>query len=320
MKIYHLMMLLALGTVMAACSSQSAAPIVGTLERRRFEVAASASEQISSLLVREGDRVRQGQVLAQLDPNALAASRDGLAAEQRRARQRLTELRNGPRPEELLEARARLAAAEAERDQAAREYQRLSELASRGLIAPSQLDLQRRLRDSAEAAVSGARAALQLLEKGTRVEQVAQAREALAAVDAQLAQQQVLLQRLQLTAPVDGIVEALPYRQGERPPLGAPVIIMLASGMPYARVYIPEPLRVQIVAAQRLQVHVDGISEPFEGQVRFVAGEASFTPYFALTQRDRSRLAYVAEIDLPGERAAALPVGVPVEVLLGAPP
>lgn len=320
MKNYYLMILLALGALMAACSNQSAAPIVGTLERRRFEVAASASEQISSLLVREGDRVRQGQILAELDPDALAASRDALAAEQRQARQRLAELRNGPRAEELTEARARLAAAEAERDQAAREYQRLSELAPRGLIAPSQLDQQRQLRDSAEAAVSGARAALQLLEKGTRQEQVAQAREALAAVDAQLAQQQVLLQRLQLTAPVDGIVEALPYRQGERPPAGAPVIIMLASGMPYARVYIPEPLRVQIVAAQRLQVHVDGISEPFEGQVRFVAGEASFTPYFALTQRDRSRLAYVAEIDLPGERAAALPVGVPVEVLLGAPP
>jgi len=320
MKNYFLMFLLALSALVAACSNQSVAPIVGTLERRRFEVAASASEQISSLLVREGDRVRKGQVLAELDPNALAASRDSLAAEQRQARQRLAELRNGPRPEELLEARARLAAAEADRDQAAREYQRLSELASRGLIAPSQLDQQRRLRDSAEAAVSGARAALQLLEKGTRVEQVAQAREALSAVDAQLAQQQVLLQRLQLTAPVDGIVEALPYRQGERPPVGAPVVIVLASGTPYARVYIPEPLRVQIVAAQRLQVYVDGISEPFEGQVRFVAGEATFTPYFALTQRDRSRLAYVAEIDLPGERAAALPVGVPVEVRLGAPP
>ena len=44
-------------------------------------------------------------------------------------------------------------------------------------------------------------------------------------------------------------------------------------------------------------VHVDGISEAIPGKVRYVSAQASFTPYFALTQQDRSRLAYLAEID-----------------------
>jgi HlyD family secretion protein len=60
-------------------------------------------------------------------------------------------------------------------------------------------------------------------------------------------------------------------------------------------------------------VRADGMAEPLRGRVRTVAAEASFTPYFALTERDRSRLAYVAEIDLEGEAARALPIGVPVE-------
>jgi HlyD family secretion protein len=56
------------------------------------------------------------------------------------------------------------------------------------------------------------------------------------------------------------------------------------------------------------------------GTVRFVAGEASFTPYYALTQRDRGRLSYVAEVDLTDAAAQALPVGVPLEVLLDSSP
>jgi HlyD family secretion protein len=65
---------------------------------------------------------------------------------------------------------------------------------------------------------------------------------------------------------------------------------------------------------------VDGLAQPLNGTLRFVAGEASFTPYFALTQRDRSRLAFLAEIDLPDPAARDLPAGVPVEVLLDAVP
>ena len=52
------------------------------------------------------------------------------------------------------------------------------------------------------------------------------------------------------------------------------------------------------------------------GRVRTVSQEAAFTPYYALTERDRSRLTYVAKIDLEGEAARALPTGLPLEVEL----
>jgi HlyD family secretion protein len=62
------------------------------------------------------------------------------------------------------------------------------------------------------------------------------------------------------------------------------------------------------------------VARPFSGTLRYIAGEASFTPYYALTQRDRSRLAFLAEIDLPEPEARNLPAGVPVEVMLGRAP
>ncbi len=307
-------------TALAACSRDQRVPAVGTLERHRFEIAATAAEQIVAMPVREGQAVRQGEVVAELDGGSLAANRASVAAQASQLRHRLDELTHGARAGEIAQARAQVASATAQSEQSAREYQRLAELVGRGLVAQSQVDQQLQLRDSSAAALRSAQAGLDLLLQGTRSEQLEQARAALRSAESLLRQQDVLLGRLRLVAPVDGLIEALPYRLGERPMAGAPVVIMLAGGMPYARVYIPEPQRAALRAGQALQVHVDGVAHSFTGTLRYIAGEASFTPYFALTQRDRSRLAFLAEIDLPEPAARDLPAGVPVEVLLDAAP
>ena len=309
-----------LAAMLAACAREHRVPAVGTLERHRFEIAAPAAEQIVAMPVREGQAVKQGEVVAELDGGSLAANRASVAAQASQLRHRLDELTHGARAGEIAQARAQLAGAIAQRDQSAKEYQRLADLVGRGLVAQAQVDQQLQLRDSAAAALRSAQAGLDLLLQGTRSEQLEQGRAALRSAESLLRQQDVLLGRLKLVAPVEGVIEALPYRLGERPVAGAPVVIMLAGGMPYARVYIPEPQRVLLHAGQSLQVRVDGVAQPFTGTLRYIAAEASFTPYFALTQRDRSRLAFLAEIDLPEPAARKLPAGVPVEVLLGRAP
>ena len=306
--------------LLAACAREKGVPAVGTIERHRFEVAATATEQIVAMPVREGQAVKQGDLVAQLDGGSLAANRASVAAQVSQLRHRLDELVHGARSEELTQAQAQVAAATAQRDQADKEYQRLAELVGRGLVAQAQVDQQKQLRDTSAASLRSAQAGLQLLERGTRSEQLEQARAALRSAESLLQQQDVLLGRLRLVAPVDGTIEALPFRLGERPPAGAPVVIMLAGGMPYARVYVPEPQRAPLRPGQSLKVRVDGVAQPFNGTLRYIAGEASFTPYYALTQRDRSRLAFLAEIDLPEPAARELPAGVPVEVLLGRAP
>jgi HlyD family secretion protein len=91
---------------------------------------------------------------------------------------------------------------------------------------------------------------------------------------------------------------------------------MLAEGTPYARVHVPEPYRSQFKSGAEVQVRLDGRAEPLRGIVRFVSAEAAFTPYYALTQEDRSRLSYLAEIDLPEDAARDIPSGIPVQVSL----
>jgi HlyD family secretion protein len=124
------------------------------------------------------------------------------------------------------------------------------------------------------------------------------------------------LARHDITAPVDGIADSRLFELGERPNPGQAVMIVLAGDQVYARVYVPEQFRVHVTPGRDATIHVDGLAEAIPGRVRWVASEAAFTPYFALTERDRGHLTYLAKIDLVESRER-LPDGVPVEVDLG---
>jgi HlyD family secretion protein len=93
------------------------------------------------------------------------------------------------------------------------------------------------------------------------------------------------------------------------------MMIVLGGRQPYARVFVPETIRVHVTAGTAAMIHVDGLDQPLEGRVRWVSSEAAFTPYYALTERDRGRLSYVAKVDITTQRDR-LPDGVPVEVEL----
>ena len=89
---------------------------------------------------------------------------------------------------------------------------------------------------------------------------------------------------------------------------------MLADGPPYARVHVPEPIRARVHPGLGARVMVDGVKGGFSGRVRTVSHDAAFTPFYALTDKDRGRLAYLAEVDLLDSAARQLPTGVPVQV------
>jgi HlyD family secretion protein len=112
---------------------------------------------------------------------------------------------------------------------------------------------------------------------------------------------------------VDGIADARLFETGERPSAGQPVMILLGGAQPYARVFVPETIRVNIRSGTEARVYVDGLESPLAGRVRWVSSDAAFTPYYALTERDRGRLSYVAKVDIT-ENRERLPDGVPVEV------
>lgn len=299
---------------LGACREQSAGlPPVGTLARDRIELTAEAHEPVIEIRVREGNAVASGDVLLRLDPLQSEAELARVQAAKVRAEQRLAELIRGPRQETILEAQAMLRGAEAGLVNARAEYVRVKALVGDQLISRAELDRAKAALDRAVASRDEARAKLAALLEGTTVEALEQARATVAEASAAVEHAALSHDRLTVRAPVAGIIDVLPFEVGERPPLGA-VVAVLLSGNAYARVYLPALVRPQVKPGLAATVHVDGLNEAVAGRVRFVSSEAAFTPYFALTERDRSRLNYLAEIDLVDDQAHNLPAGVPVEV------
>lgn len=301
--------------VLGGCDAEpTALPLVGTLERDRIEIVAEANERIAALLVVEGDHVAADEVLARLDDSLAQVEVKRAAAARDRAAQRLAELVRGPREERIREARARLKGAADTRLIQQREHARISELVDRDLASALDLDLARNRLDNAMAEVEALRAVLDALLDGTTAEEIAQAEAQLAEADALLEAAQIVASRYEIVAPRAGQIDALPYKLGERPPARATMIVMLADQAPYARVFVPEPLKAQVAPGLAAVVTVDGVARSYDAVVRYVSAEASFTPYFALTERDRGRLSYLAEVALTADDARELPVGAIVEV------
>ena len=99
----------------AACSGGDETRLLGTLERDRMELVAESQDPVVEIAVTEGDRVTAGQLLLRLDPAAYDARLTQARAEVAQAERRLAELVSGPRREEILAARARLAGVTARR-------------------------------------------------------------------------------------------------------------------------------------------------------------------------------------------------------------
>jgi HlyD family secretion protein len=289
-------------------------PAVGTVERDRIELVAESSEPIVEIAVTEGDAVAAGQLLLRLDSAMHDAQLAQARATRDRAEQRFAELVRGPRRELILEARARVDGARENLATQQREHDRVQALLARQLVSPSQLDQAHARRELAAAQFNEAEAVLAALLEGTTSEELGQAKAAVDESTAALRAIEISAARLEVRAPRSGTVEVLPYELGERPAKSATVAVVLADDAPYARIYVPEEIRSRIVPGLAATVRIDGMDRDYTGAVRFVAADAAFTPYFALTQRDRSRLSYIAEILLTDSQAAVLPTGVPVEV------
>jgi len=304
--------LLTLTLLLTACPGPQETLLVGTLERDRIEIKVESSEPILSRHVLDGQAVRSGDLLMRQDPSRLRGRLDQALAQRDQAAARLAELQRGPRQEAIRETRARLAAAQAQTVNAKAELERGRDVFNRGLSSQSALDQAETRWKSAVAEEQAVREALQAQVAGTTREELDQASAALRAAEALLAQLQLDLDRTELRAPVDGIVDKLLFQVGERPPIGTTVAVLLDSARVFARFYVPESLRAEIVPGRRLQAAIDGVDETFTGTVRWVSSDASFTPYFALTEHDRSRLSYLAEMDLPD--ASEVPSGTPLVV------
>ena len=309
----HLILLLILTALAGCAADEDPNRVVGELASERYELSAEVSEPIRSIFVAEGEAVVAGQALIEQDNTRAVARMAEAEAALAQQQARLDELLRGPRAEQISAARANVEGASRDLDFRQSELARIQDIHARGLASSDLLDRTRAAVDAAAANLKLRLAQLEERLAGTTVEELAQAEQAVKQAAARRDQAAVDLERHTVRAPVDGIADTRLFELGERPSPGQPLIILLGGSQPYARVFVPEMQRVHISAGTGARIHVDGLETPVNGRVRWISSEAAFTPYFALTERDRGRLSFVAKVDITDDRER-LPDGVPVEV------
>jgi HlyD family secretion protein len=297
--------------------------LYGNVDLRQVDLPFNASERVIAVLAQEGDHVKQGQLLAQLDttrlePQIVKAQADA-AAEQ----EVVNRLRAGSRPQETAQARANVESAQADAANARSQYDRLLSLATSSggrAVSHQDIDSAKATVDMADAKLAVNRKALDLSVAGPRKEDIAQAEAQLRSDEAQVALLQRQLADANLTAPLDAVVRSRIVEPGEIASPQKSAFTLAITDPKWVRAYISEPDLGHVREGRRASITVDAFpNRPFEGWVGFISPVAEFTPKEVQTQELRSSLVYEIRVFVkdPGDD---LRLGMPATVQLTTPP
>src|ERR1017187_10534767 len=340
--------------------------VSGNIELTEVNIAFKTAGRLIERTVDEGDAVKKEQIIARLDRDQLMAQRARefaglqsartqlaqsetslawekatLAAdiEQRRAdlgsnEARLAELNNGARPQEKLDARAAVEAAQSELDRAKKDWDRSQTLFKNDDISAAQFDQYRNRWESAQAAVKSAterealvlagpraevikaqqgqveraRAAVKMAEANslemkrreqdlaTRRAEIARSTASIAMIDSQLADTIV-------ASPVDGVVLVKAADVGEVLAPGTTVVTVGDIDHPWLRGYVNETDLGKVKLGAKAKVTTDSYKgKVYQGRVTFISSEAEFTPKQIQTEQERVKLVYRIKIEMDNPR------------------
>jgi HlyD family secretion protein len=288
----------------------------GTIEARETNLAFQVSGRIQTLHVDEGDRIRQGDLVAELDDRDYVTRLAQAKAETQAAAASLALLRAGSRAQEIQVAMASVAKAKAELTYAESEVRRISHLVERKLAAQDQLDQARLQKDVARTALRQAEQNLLLLQEGARKEDIQRAEATLSATDAATQTSQQQLEYTKLFSPVDGEISLRKAEQGEVVSSGQPVFSVADIFKPWVRAYLNETDLSRVRLGQDAVVHVDGLPDhAFKGHLTYISPVAEFTPKTVETRALRVDLVYRIKIEVE-DPDHILKIGMPADVEL----
>lgn len=288
----------------------------GNVDIRQVELAFTAGGRVEAVLVREGERVAKGQVLARLDTERIRLAL--VQAEAQTAAQRATaaKLRAGSRPEEVRQAEAQRDAAKAAVTDAEQVYKRQLDLVARNFVSRQQADSAKNSLDAARERLKAAEEAYRLARLGPRKEDVQSAEAGLAAQEAGAAVLRHDIAEGELRAPAAGVIENRILEPGDMASAAKPVFTLALTEPVWARVYLPEAALGRIPVGARATLSTD--SQPgkrYAGWIGYVAAAAEFTPKAVETTELRTSLVYQARVFVC-EGQDELRQGMPVTVTI----
>lgn len=325
----------------------------GTIEADVTDLSPAIAGLIAKVEVEEGQEVKAGDLVLVLNRDDLLAQRERDAMNLAAAEANLSNLEDGPRPEEVAEAEANLenlqagarpeeiAQAEAavkvarsNADQAQADKLRSEELYSAGAISEKTLEEAVTRYETAAATLESAQASLDLINAGTRegLIKAAEARVNLlyagnrsevidaAAASAEasravLQATEALISDLRVTAPGNGTVLSVNYKVGEYVNPGAALVSIADLDDLHIKVYIATDDLPYIHLGQEVRCQVSGTDQEFPGRVQYISSQGEYTPKSIQTEKERANVVFAVKIAVDN-REGMLKPGMPADIYI----
>ncbi|OTG76592.1 hypothetical protein B9T26_01940 [Acinetobacter sp. ANC 4169] len=291
--------------------------LYGNVDIRQVSLAFEEAGRIKALNVQEGDKVKTGQIVALLDTQALQIQAKQAEAQLKVQQQTVIEQDVGTRPEQITQAKAQLASAQAQLDKARKDLGRFQALYSSTngqAISLQELDSAKSNENTAIAAVNERQANLELLQKGARKEDRAAAKAAYEAIQSNQELIQYRIAQSELRSPTNAVVRARLQEVGDMTTPQKAVYTLALTDPKWIRVYVNETDLGQIKMGATAQILVDSQpNHPLSGKIGYISSVAEFTPKSVQTEEIRTTLVYEVRIYVQ-DPEDKLKMGQPVTV------
>ena len=313
--------------------------LVGTVDSNQVVVSPQIAGRLAKLLVDEGTQVKQGDLIAMIDPSELEAQERAAAATIASLRSRVSqsqytqEATKGSTSSDVANAQARLASARAQLAQAEAtltrvesDSRRIIGLAAAGVAsemekvqAEANLKAQEATVQSLKDQVNATQADLNSAvartnQAGAARSTVADTRAQLENAEAQLKEAEVRLGYTKIYAPVTGTVLVRAAREGEVLIAGQAIVTVVDLSDTWVRAAIPETDADHIGLGDVLRVRLPG-GTITQGKVFYKAAEADFATQRDVGRRKRDIRTIVLKVRLDNPKGAYVP-GMTAEVLV----
>jgi HlyD family secretion protein len=286
--------------------------LYGNVDIREVNLGFRVGGRVDRMHFEEGDTVHAGDVMAVLDKAPFQHDLDLAKAQLETRRANYQKMQAGTRPEDIAQARARVAEQEATLKNAGRIYERQKSLVKKDVASKQAYEDALASKTEAQARRASARAALDLALAGFRKEDIRAAEGELHAAEAQVEQARTRLQDTEIIAPADGTVLTRVVEPGAIVAAGATVYSVSLGSPVWVRAYVSEPDLGGVRPGMPVVVATDG-GDRYHGHVGFISPDAEFTPKTVQTTALRTDLVYRVRVivDDPDNK---LRRGMPVTV------
>ncbi len=285
----------------------------GTIESVNVTVSSKSSGQVKKLNFNEGDKVKPGDVLAEIDHDLLDIQLRQADAGVELAQAQLKLLLSGARKEDVKQSEEVLKQAKINLDLAKLDKDRSEELYRQNALTKQLNDDAIARYELAVAQYNQSKESLSKVRTIIRPEEIEEARanlkKAISSVD--LLKQNI--EDCKIYAPASGFVSKKFVEQGEGVAPGTSLLRISVLETVNLVIYVPETDLTKVKLGQKADITVDAFKDKtYTGKVIFISPEAEFTPKNIQTPDERTKLVFAVKIEIPNPQFELKP-GLPAD-------